>query len=73
VSFNVGDLLIHVNRREIAIVCGINEDKRLSVLTLADCDAASNEPMPYLWKERIVDCWDLLTDENSKEFLYEFP
>ena len=70
-SFNVGDLLIHVNRREIAIVCGINEDKRLSVLTLVDCDAASK--MPYLWKDRIVDCWNLLTDENSKEFLYEFP
>jgi hypothetical protein len=70
-SFNVGDLLIHVNRREIAIVCGINEDKRLSVLTLVDCDAASK--MLYLWKDRFFGCWDLLTDENSKEFLYEFP
>jgi hypothetical protein len=72
VSFNVGDLLIHVNRREIAIVCGINEDKRLSVLTLVDC-YVQDDLMPHLWKDRFFGCWDLLTDENSKEFLYEFP
>jgi hypothetical protein len=72
-SFNPGDLLIHANRREIAVVLGINEDGNLSVLAIVDNDADFGQKMPYHWKDRIFGCWDLLTDENSKEFSYEFP
>jgi hypothetical protein len=72
-SFNPGDLLIHANRREIAVVLGINENRNLSVLTLADRDADFYQKVPYRWDDRFSGCWDLLTDENSKEFSYEFP
>jgi hypothetical protein len=72
-SFNPGDLLIHANRKEIAVVLGINEDGNLSVLAIADNDADFDQKMPYHWKDRWSGCWDLLTDENSKEFSYEFP
>ena len=72
-SFNPGDLLIHAKRREIAVVLGVNECGNLSVLTIVDNDADFGQKMPYHWQDRWSGCWDLLTDENSKEFSYEFP
>jgi hypothetical protein len=60
-NFQVGDLVIHQNGEEIAIVKGVGYDW-LAVYTIFDRDETMK--CPNLWQCRRADIWRILTEET---------
>lgn len=60
-NFQVGDLVIHQNGEEIAIVKGVGYDW-LTVYTIFDRDETMK--CPKLWECRSADAWQILTEET---------
>jgi len=60
-NFQVGDLIIHHQRDEIAIVLRVGEE-RLDVYTIYD---TGGYKVPNTYENRMKNVWDLLTEETT--------
>ena len=66
-NFQVGDLIIHHQRDEIAIVLRVGEE-HLDVYTIYD---TGGYKVPNTYENRMKNVWNLLTEETTLPLLGE--